>query len=100
MTWHGKEPMLRMLQVDELRRAMGFPKQYRFEHGARRDKIKMMGNGGCPRGDRADEAPDLFEPALPLGVDEPPAVLDGFAPGVSLGARDGELGLSSSLTAL
>jgi hypothetical protein len=52
---------------------MGFPKQYRFEHGARRDKIKMMGNGGWPRGDRADEAPDLFEPALPLGVMSEPA---------------------------
>jgi DNA (cytosine-5)-methyltransferase 1 len=48
VTWEGKEPMLRMLQVDELRRAMGFPKIYRFEHGSRRDKIKMIGNGVCP----------------------------------------------------
>jgi DNA (cytosine-5)-methyltransferase 1 len=48
VTWDGKEPMLRMLQVDELRRAMGFPKHYRFEHGVRRDKIKMIGNGVCP----------------------------------------------------
>jgi DNA (cytosine-5)-methyltransferase 1 len=48
VTWEGKEPMLRMLQVDELRRAMGFPKDYRFEHGVRRDKIKMIGNGVCP----------------------------------------------------
>ena len=47
-TWDGKEPILRVLQVDELRRAMGFPKQYRFEHGVRRDKIKMIGNGVCP----------------------------------------------------
>ena len=39
--------MLRMLQVDELRRAMGFPKGYRFEHGTRRDKIKLIGNGAC-----------------------------------------------------
>jgi len=37
-----------MLQVDELRRAMGFPKEYRLEYGARRDKIKMIGNGVCP----------------------------------------------------
>lgn len=48
VTWEGKEPMLRMLQVDELHRAMGFPNDYRFEHGARRDKIKMIGNGVCP----------------------------------------------------
>lgn len=48
VTWNGREPMLRMLQVDELRLAMGFPKSYRFEHGARRDKIKMIGNGVCP----------------------------------------------------
>ena len=48
VTWAGKEPMLRMLQVDELRRAMGFPDVYRFEHGSRRDKIKMIGNGVCP----------------------------------------------------
>jgi hypothetical protein len=48
--------------------------------------------GCCPRGDRADEAAGLFEPALPLGVDEPPAVFDEFAPSVALGERDGELG--------
>jgi len=48
VTWDGREPMLRMLQVDELRRAMGFPDTYRFDHGTRRDKIKMIGNGVCP----------------------------------------------------
>jgi site-specific DNA-cytosine methylase len=48
VTWEGRELMLRMLQVDELRDAMGFPKNYRFEHGARRDKVKMLGNGVCP----------------------------------------------------
>jgi DNA (cytosine-5)-methyltransferase 1 len=48
VTWEGREPMLRMLQVDELRRAMGFPTRYRFEHGSRRDKIMMIGNGVCP----------------------------------------------------
>jgi len=42
----------------------------------------------------------LFEPALPLGVDEPPAVLDEFAPSVSLGARDGELGLKLGINRL
>ena len=48
VTWEGQEPMLRMLQVDELHRAMGFPKEYRFNQGVRRDKIKMIGNGVCP----------------------------------------------------
>jgi DNA (cytosine-5)-methyltransferase 1 len=48
VTWDGREPMLRMLQVDELRRAMGFATDHRFEHGSRRDKIKMIGNGVCP----------------------------------------------------
>jgi DNA (cytosine-5)-methyltransferase 1 len=48
VTWDGQEPILRMLQVDELRRAMGFPDTHRFEHGSRRDKIKMLGNGVCP----------------------------------------------------
>jgi DNA (cytosine-5)-methyltransferase 1 len=48
VTWEGREPMLRMLQVDELRRAMGFPNDHLFRHGSRRDKIKMIGNGVCP----------------------------------------------------
>jgi DNA (cytosine-5)-methyltransferase 1 len=48
VTWEGREPMLRMLQVDELRRAMGFASTHRFEHGSRRDRIKMIGNGVCP----------------------------------------------------
>jgi len=48
VTWAGREPMLRMLQVQELRRAMGFPSTYRFEHGSRRDRIMMIGNGVCP----------------------------------------------------
>jgi DNA (cytosine-5)-methyltransferase 1 len=48
VTWDGRQPMLRMLQVDELRRAMGFPNDYLFEHGSRRDKIKMIGNSVCP----------------------------------------------------
>jgi DNA (cytosine-5)-methyltransferase 1 len=48
VTWEGREPMLRMLQVDELRRAMGFPSTHSFERGTRRDKIMMIGNGVCP----------------------------------------------------
>lgn len=48
VTWEGSEPMLRMLQVEELRAAMGFPKSFRLRHGSRRDRIKMLGNGVCP----------------------------------------------------
>ena len=48
VTWQGREPMLRMLQVDELRRAMGFPQSYTLEHGSRRDRIKLLGNGVAP----------------------------------------------------
>ena len=40
--------MLRMLQVDELRSAMGFPDSHYFQHGARRDKIRMIGNAVYP----------------------------------------------------
>ena len=39
---------LRMLQVPELKRAMGFPDEHRFSHGTRRDKIKLIGNAVCP----------------------------------------------------
>lgn len=48
VTWEGSEPMLRMLQVDELKAGMGFPKSYDLSHGSRRDRIKMLGNGVCP----------------------------------------------------
>lgn len=44
VTWQGREPMLRMLQVDELRKAMGFPDSYLFDVGSRRDRIKLIGN--------------------------------------------------------
>jgi DNA (cytosine-5)-methyltransferase 1 len=39
---------IRMLQVPELKRAMGFGKDYRMNFGTRRDKIKVLGNGVCP----------------------------------------------------
>ncbi len=39
---------LRMLQVPELKRAMGFPDEHVFSHGTRRDKIKLIGNAVCP----------------------------------------------------
>ena len=48
VTWEGSEPMLRMLQVEELKAAMGFPKSFRLRHGSRRDRIRMLGNGVCP----------------------------------------------------
>jgi len=41
--------MMRMLQPEELKLAMGFPKDYRLESGTRRDKIKLMGNAVCPQ---------------------------------------------------
>src|SRR5215469_14644131 len=39
---------LRMLQVQELKRAMGFPEEHAFSRGTRRDKIKLIGNAVCP----------------------------------------------------
>jgi DNA (cytosine-5)-methyltransferase 1 len=39
---------MRMLQVPELKRAMGFPKDYVLERGTRRDRIKLLGNAVCP----------------------------------------------------
>lgn len=48
VNWEGGEPMLRMLQVPELRRAMGFRGAYRMPFGSRRDRIRLLGNGVCP----------------------------------------------------
>lgn len=49
VTWEGGTAMLRMLQVDELSKAMGFGKGFNFnEVGQRRDRIKLLGNGVCP----------------------------------------------------
>ena len=39
---------MRMLQVPELKRAMGFPADYVLNHGTRRDRIKLLGNAVCP----------------------------------------------------
>jgi len=44
----GDMPTLRMLQVPELQRAMGFPVTYQFPSGSRRDRIKLLGNAVCP----------------------------------------------------
>ena len=46
--WTRGGPTLRMLQVSELRRAMGFSPRYKLLNGSRRDKIKLLGNGVCP----------------------------------------------------
>lgn len=45
VTWHSDTPMLRMLQVPELKRAMGFTGV--LPHGSRRDRVKLLGNGVC-----------------------------------------------------
>ncbi|MDR3515782.1 MAG: DNA cytosine methyltransferase [Azospirillaceae bacterium] len=46
VTWNADTPMLRMLQVPELKRAMGFCGK--LDHGCRRDRIMLLGNGVCP----------------------------------------------------
>jgi DNA (cytosine-5)-methyltransferase 1 len=48
VTWKGRTPMLRMLQVPELMRAMGYDRTYSLPLGSRRDRIKILGNGVCP----------------------------------------------------
>ena len=44
----GDGPTLRMLQVPELARAMGFKDDLILTRGSRRDRIKLLGNGVCP----------------------------------------------------
>ncbi|WP_119392810.1 DNA cytosine methyltransferase [Taklimakanibacter lacteus] len=39
---------MRMLQVPELKRAMGFRTDFLLNHGTRRENIKILGNGVCP----------------------------------------------------
>lgn len=46
VSWDGDTPMLRMLQVPELKRAMGFTGK--LDHGCRRDRVMLLGNGVCP----------------------------------------------------
>ena len=49
LVWHdGREPRLRMLQVPELKRAMGFDEDFKLTVGTRRDRIRLLGNGVCP----------------------------------------------------
>jgi DNA (cytosine-5)-methyltransferase 1 len=46
--WDDRLPTLRMLQVPELKRAMGLPDGAQLRHGSRRDRIRLLGNGVCP----------------------------------------------------
>jgi DNA (cytosine-5)-methyltransferase 1 len=48
VTWRDDTPMLRMLQIPELQKAMGFTKHYDLAFGSKRDKVKLLGNGVCP----------------------------------------------------
>jgi DNA (cytosine-5)-methyltransferase 1 len=43
---HGH--VMRMLQVPELKAAMGMPRKMKLQSGTRRDRIKMIGNAVCP----------------------------------------------------
>lgn len=40
--------VMRMLQPEELKLAMGFPKSYKLQSGNRRNKVMLMGNAVCP----------------------------------------------------
>ncbi|HWW64460.1 MAG TPA: DNA cytosine methyltransferase [Sphingomonadaceae bacterium] len=46
--WIDGVATFRMLQVSELRRAMGYPESAKLEQGSRRDRVKLLGNGVCP----------------------------------------------------
>lgn len=49
VTWEGKTEMLRMLQVPELTRAMGFGDDFVLDTvKQRRDRIRILGNGVAP----------------------------------------------------
>jgi DNA (cytosine-5)-methyltransferase 1 len=39
---------MRMLQVPEIKAAMGFGGGHRLNHGTRREKVKLLGNAVCP----------------------------------------------------
>jgi DNA (cytosine-5)-methyltransferase 1 len=44
----GNSPMMRMLQVPELKRGMGVDDQFELPCGTRRERIHLLGNGVCP----------------------------------------------------
>lgn len=45
---NGAEHVMRMLQPQELKVAMGFPDDFKLERGNRREKIHLLGNAVCP----------------------------------------------------
>lgn len=45
VAWEDGEPRMRMLQVPELKAAMGIDETYRMQHGTRRDQVRILGNG-------------------------------------------------------
>jgi len=47
VTWRDGEPYLRMLQPNELLKAMGGGDDHVLPHGSRREKVKLCGNGVC-----------------------------------------------------
>ena len=53
VTWQDDRRMMRMLQVPELARAMGFGgrragRRFRLDRGSRRDRVRLLGNAVCP----------------------------------------------------
>lgn len=47
VTWKKDVPHMRMLQPDELSKAMGGGSEHTLPHGSRREKVKLCGNGVC-----------------------------------------------------
>lgn len=47
VTWRKGHPYLRMLQPNELLKAMGGGAEHILPHGNRREKVKLCGNGVC-----------------------------------------------------
>ena len=76
------EPTLRMLQVPELKRAMGFGDEYELPHGTRRDKIKLLGNGVCPQVMEAivDQLIDPVITGVPASVGDAPGTSAPMSP--------------------
>lgn len=47
VTWREGEPYLRMLQPNELAKAMGGGNEHVLPYGSRREQVKLCGNGVC-----------------------------------------------------
>lgn len=47
VTWQKGVPHLRMLQPNELNKAMGGGTEHKLPYGSRREKVKLCGNGVC-----------------------------------------------------